>query len=118
MRNIHHSGKKVAARQDQERTRAENIKLGNQKKPREEISDENKRICDRRPSVAPWKLHSSERDHNRPSAQEREGDRERDSTFGLSSGQVRQDDIMLVSWLVQRTLPPLRRHGESLGFLY
>ena len=33
MQNIHHRGKEIAARQDQERTRADNIKLRNQQKP-------------------------------------------------------------------------------------
>jgi hypothetical protein len=83
---------------------ADNIELRNQKNPRDEISQENVRACDRYPSVAPWKRHACERGHNGRNAQEREGDRERESTLCPSGGQVRKDDDILVSRLGQRSL--------------
>ena len=93
---------------------ADNIELRNQKHPRGEISDENIRVCDRYPSVDSWKLHARERGHGGRNAQDREADRERNSTLCWSSGQVRENDAILVSRLGQRSLdrmlpiPPCR----------
>jgi len=60
-RNGHQSGEKKAARQDQQCCPADNIVLRNQKRPGDEIGDENIRACDRYPSRVLWKLHARER---------------------------------------------------------
>jgi hypothetical protein len=51
-----------------------------------------------------WKLHARKRGHDARNPQDREPDSKRYSTFCWSSGQVREDDAILVSRLGQRSL--------------
>ena len=88
--------------------------MRNQKRPGDEIGDENIRACDRYPSRVLWKLHARERGHYSRNDQDREPNSERYSAFCWPSGQVRENDAILVGRLGQRSLdrmlpiPPCR----------
>jgi hypothetical protein len=104
-RNIHHGSEKVAARQDQERTRANNPELRNQKKPRNEIGEEGERKLDRCPGVGRLIVHCPKWDGDHPDSQKHNADHKRYSTFRRSRGQVRKDNFIRVIRLVQCSLP-------------
>jgi hypothetical protein len=104
-RNIHQGTEEVAVRQDQERTRADNPALRNQKKPRNEISEERERKYDRWPGAVILKQHSPKWDNGYPDGQQHKADHKRYSTLRLSSRQIRQHDATLVIRLVQGSLP-------------